>query len=458
MDYPFPPSSSPSPGPIKKAYKGISVMWKVVMIIFLIIGLLIPLGMINFTIYDRQATKTKVQEEIAQSWGGPQTLLGPVLVVPYKAPYQTVNDEGQKENLTSTQLAYILPQQYGVNTNIDSDIKKRGIYDSIVYTSTYAATGTFNLNAIKALGLNSKNILWGQAFMAIGIPSMKGIDKQHDLFVNGKLTDLLPGVNGVSFISAGLHAPIALSETQAEIPFNLKLTLKGSQVFSVIPIGKQNTIKMTSDWASPSFVGANLPSNHSVTQQGFQAVWDIPYYARSYGQSFMDTPDLQNQIMKSAVGVELLNPVDGYRQSDRAVKYGVLFLVLTFATFFLFEVISKSRLHMFQYLLVGCAIALFYLLLIAISEVCDFQIAYGIASLAIVSAITLYAKAILGKIRKHAEWIIGGLLSVLYTYLYVLLQLEELSLLFGAIGLFVVLVVMMYITRNIDWYNEQVPA
>ena len=459
MDYPFSPSASPSPGPIKKAYKGISVMWKVVMIIFLIIGLLIPLGLINFTIYDRQATKTKVQDEIAQTWAGQQTLLGPILVVPYKDTYQSVNDKGQKEMLTTTARAYILPEHYQVNTIIHPESRKRGIYESIVYTSTVTANGSFHLNAIKELGINSKNILWGQSFVTLGIPSTKGIDQRPVFVVDGKSTELLPGVNGSSVTSSGLYTPIALSEKQTEIPFNLKLSLRGSQTISVIPIGKQNTITMTSQWASPSFVGASLPSSRTVTSQSFSATWDIPYFARSYGQSFKDvTEDLQTHITESAVGVELLNPVDGYRQSDRAVKYGVLFLVLTFATFFLFEVISQSRLHMFQYLLVGCAIALFYLLLIAISEVSAFQVAYGVASLAIVSAITLYSKAILGKIRKHAEWIIGGLLSVLYTYLYVLLQLEELSLLFGAIGLFVVLAVMMYITRNIDWYNEQVPA
>lgn len=162
-----------------------------------------------------------------------------------------------------------------------------------------------------------------------------------------------------------------------------------------------------------------------------------------------------NLLEASAVGTELMTPVDFYRQVDRVIKYGVLFLVLTFATYFIFEIISNKRLHPFQYLLIGCSIILFYLLLLAFAEVIGFGGAYGIASLATIASISLYSHAILGKIQKRAALLVAGLLSVLYGYLYVLLQLEDWSLLFGAIGLFAVLATIMYITRNVDWYHEQ---
>jgi inner membrane protein len=439
--------------------KAQSVLWKVLMIIGLILGLLIPLNRIGATIAERQIAKSRVQAEIAQTWATEQTILGPVLVVPYKGRIdEYLNDQGQKQLRSNKEFAYIFPQQFQADIDIKPETRSRGIYQSVIYTSDLKAKGAFNLKTIEELGIPKGSILWKEAFIAFGIPSMKGINKRPEFSVQGKQLELLPGVNGVSFINSGLYTPVALSADQSNVPFNLMLSLKGSQSFSIIPVGKQNTITLSSAWASPSFIGGTLPSSRQLNNKGFRATWEIPYFARGYGQSFTDVSTIQTRIVESSVGVQLLNPVDSYRQSDRAIKYSVLFLVLTFSTFFLFEIISKYRLHPFQYLLVGCALSLFYLLLIAISEVSYFETAYGIASLAIISVTTLYCKAILGKIRAHAQWIIGGLLTILYAYLYVLLQLEDLSLLFGSIGLFVVLMVMMYVTRNIDWYNEQISA
>jgi inner membrane protein len=435
-----------------------SVLWKVLMILGLIVGLLIPLNMIGATIAERQRSKLQAQETIAQSWAPGQTVIGPVLVVPYKENIATVDMLGNKQSHSSEGRAYIFPQQFQAGIELMPETRNRGIYQSVVYTSAFQTKGSFNLKTIEELNIPKENILWKEAIIAFGIPGMKGISQRPEFSLQGKSLELLPGINGVSFMKSGLHTPVALTEGQTNVPFTLSLSLRGSQFFSMIPIGKQNTITMNSSWASPSFIGNILPTSREVSGKGFRATWEQPYFSRGYGQSFIDAQDLQIRLTESAIGVQLLDPVDSYRQSDRAIKYSVLFLVLTFATFFLFEVISKYRLHVFQYLLVGCALSLFSLLLIAISEVSRFELAYGIASIGIISTITLYSKAILGKIRQHAEWLIGGLLGLLYTYLYVLLQLEDLSLLFGSIGLFVVLALMMYVTRNIDWYNEQIPA
>jgi inner membrane protein len=433
--------------------KSRSVLWKVLMILGLIVGLLIPLNMVGSTIAERQRNKTEAQETIAQSWAPGQTVIGPVLVVPYKGGMA-----GDKQSHPSQSRAYIFPQQFQADTQLIPETRNRGIYQSVVYTSAFKTKGAFNLKTIEALNIPKENIIWKEAFIAFGIPGMKGVSQRPEFSLQGKSLELLPGVNGVSFMTAGLHTPVSLIEGQTNVPFNLSLSLRGSQFFSMIPIGKQNLITMNSSWTSPSFIGNILPTSREISAKGFQATWGQPYFSRNYGQSFTEVSDLQLRLNESAIGVQLLNPVDSYRQSDRAIKYSVLFLVLTFATFFLFEVISKYRLHLFQYLLVGCALSLFYLLLIAISEVSRFELAYCIASIGIISIITLYSKAILGKIRRHAEWLIGSLLGLLYTYLYVLLQLEDLSLLFGSIGLFVVLALIMYVTRNIDWYNEQIPV
>lgn len=443
------------PSPPKKSN---AILWKVLMMAGLILGLLIPLFMISGIISERQGNKQQVEEEIAQTWASEQVILGPVLAIPYKNTYNVTDEAGKKQVRSTRNIAYLLPEQYQVKTHINPEPRYRGIYQAIVYTSKLTAQGNFSLKTLEELHIAKESILWKEAFVVVGIPSMKGVNKKPGLTLLGKSSELLPGMNGASLSSSGLYSPLSLSGNETSLPFKLALSLKGSQTLSVIPIGKQNTITMDSGWQSPSFIGSTLPTSRQIGEQGFTATWDVPYFARSYGQALLDASDLQLSMNTSAVGVQLLTPVDSYRQSERAVKYGVLFLVLTFATYFLFEVISRYRLHPFQYLLVGCAISLFYLLLIAISEVTQFGLAYGIASVGTISVITLYSKAILGKIRRHAQWIITALLAILYIYLYVLLQLEDMSLLFGAIGLFIVLAVIMYVTRNIDWYSEQTNA
>lgn len=430
-----------------------AIMWKIFTITSLILALLIPLNMINGVIVERQLSKARVVQEIAQTWAGEQNIIGPILAIPYKVVASTA-----ESTQIVRQVAYILPQQYQVFGTLNPDVRHRGIYESNVYTSDVGIQGSFNTSLLDELKIAKDNILWSEAQVVVGISSIKGINSRSDLKWQGKTIELLPGLNKASFLGTGLSAPVPVAVGQTNVPFQMNLSLRGSQSLTVAPIGKQNNIKLKSPWSSPSFIGHTLPKKHDITKGEFSVDWEIPYFARDYGQLFLSTYPIQEQIKASSIGVQLLTPVDAHRQSERAIKYGVLFLVLTFATYFLFEIISGYRLHPFQYLLVGCAISLFYLLLIATSEVSCFELAYGLASTAIISTITLYSKAILGKIRRHAQFIIGGMLTLLYSYLYILLQLEDRSLLFGAIGLFIVLASIMYITRNIDWYNEQVEA
>lgn len=430
-----------------------SIMWKVFTIIGLTLLLLIPLGMIGGVIGERQVNQDKVELDISQTWGGEQSLLGPVLAIPYKTVISQ-DAQGQKK-VEIRNVAYLLPQQYQVDAKIAPEVRDRGIYQSIVYRSGLKAQGTFSLKALQQLNIASERFLWQQAYVCIGIPSTNGIEKRPDLTWQNKPLEMLPGIGDASFLGTGLYAPVTLDPTQDNMPFRLNIALRGSKSLMLAPLGKQNTLTMDSSWTSPSFVGSLLPTTRAVSKQGFNARWDIPYFARNYNQAFIDTIHIPQQLTASTVGVQLLTPVDSYRQTDRAIKYGLLFLVLTFSTYFLFEIIGKHRFHPFQYLLIGLAISLFYLLLLALSEVIQFMGAYVAASVGIIVSITLYSKAILRSAGKFPPLLIGSLLTVLYTYLYVLLQLEDLSLLFGALGLFVVLSLIMYLTRHIDWYSEQ---
>jgi inner membrane protein len=449
------------PGPEKPkpkfSLKPWAVMGKVLTISFLTLLLLIPLCMIGGLITERQTTQQTVTAEIAQTWGGEQSVVGPVLVLPYKSvSTQTVN--GAKKKVENIYVSYLLPQQYNAKTSLQPEIRYRGIYQSVVYQSHFLAQGNFDLKALNRLRISPKDVVWKDAYVSIGIPYTKGISQRPDFQWQGKSVEMLPGVIDADFLNTGLHAPVSIHPEQTSLPFKLSLSLNGSKALMLAPIGQQNNLEITSTWASPSFVGNALPTSRKVNKDGFTATWEVPYFSRSYDQAFIDNVGIQDKLKDSTVGVQLLTSVDSYRQTDRAIKYGLLFLVLTFATYFLFEIIGKHRFHPFQYLLIGLAISLFYLLLLAISEVAPFIWAYATASVGIISVITLYSKAILGRTHKFAPLTIGSLLTILYTYLYVLLQLEDLSLLFGAIGLFIVLSLIMYLTRHIDWYSEPLPA
>lgn len=443
--------------PSAKASAGNAVMRKIGMIVLLIGGLLIPLWMISGVIYERQNRKDQVTQEIADTWGKAQTVIGPVLVVPYKIMHTTVNAKGEKQTQTSTDLAYLLPRQYKVTNDLKPETRYRGIYNSVVYTSNLAANGEFDLRDFHELKIPDENFVWKDAFVIVSLPQPKGIQTPPSLHWQGKSVEVLPGTHGAGLFDIGLYAPVVCSPEAQTIPFSFKLTVRGSEAFSLVPIGKQNKLEITGNWPTPSFTGSILPTARTVAKEGFSASWEIPYFARNYPQTFIPATGISNlKLADSQVGVSLYVPVDFYRQADRAIKYGILFLTLTFATYFLFEILGKFRLHPFQYLLVGCALCLFYLLLIAFAEVIGFNFAYLIASVAIIGSITMYSQAIIGKARKHGQFVIAGLLTILYGFLYMLLQLEDLSLLFGTIGLFLVLAVIMYVTRNIDWYNEQV--
>jgi inner membrane protein len=461
MEQPFETPVNPTPKP----KKGPSVMKKIIVITVLILGMLIPLGFIQGTIVERQGYKNSVVQEIASTWAQPQTFIGPVLVIPYLRREVTMVD-GKTQDVTVRDLAFLLPDHYRFDGKLKPEERYRGIYKHTVYQSDIDIQGDFSLTPLSALHVPKERMLWEQAFLLINLTDAKGIQKSPELTWNGKSLEMLPidtpipfsstdtGVAVVNVPISELTAPTPLNPAMNRIPFKMKIGLKGSESLQVSPVGKQSRIQMASSWESPEFIGQMLPSTRDVSEKGFNATWDIPYFARNYPQAFVRSDNALPKLAGFNVGTSLLIPVDFYQQSERAVKYGILFLVLTFSTYFLFEVIAKHRFHPFQYLLVGCGLCLFYLLLLALSEVIGFLWAYIAGSLSIITLITLYTGAILRKAQKQLHHIIAFLLATLYTYLYVLLQLEDLSLLFGTIGLFLVLALIMYITRNIDWYED----
>jgi len=284
----------------------------------------------------------------------------------------------------------------------------------------------------------------------VGIPDTRGIQQRVSLLWNRKAIPFLPGVRGSGLYQSGIHAFIRdIRSGDRSFDFAMKLSIQGSSSLSFAPLGQETTARLRSSWPHPSFTGAYLPSTRKITAKGFEAGWKVSYFGRNFPQEFTD--DKEVKPADTSFGVTLYQPVDFYQKCVRAVKYGFLFISLTFLCFFLFEVFMGLKIHPLQYLMVGSALCLFYLLFLSLSEYMSFIVSYLTASAGVIAMITGYSVKVL-RTRKRGG-IMAGLLAALYAYLFLLLQNEDYTLLLGSVALFVILGAVMYITRNIDWYR-----
>jgi inner membrane protein len=431
-----------------------SVLFKLCVIGLLMVALLIPLMMVSGLISERQMRHDQTAAEVANSWGLEQTLSGPVLRVPYVV--RTKDDKG-KEVIVAQLDAMFLPEDLAVDGRIIPERRSRGIFEVAVYRAHLSWKGSFRRPVFSDWGVAERDILWHEAELIFGVPDMRGLRRGVQMTWAGQRLDLAPGGAAEGMWTRGLRTPVpglGGGAANRSFPFAFDLVLDGSRSLKFLPFGRQTTVKLSSPWPDPSFVGAYLPESRRVGESGFEAAWSVPYFGRSYPQQWRaaDAEKVapQDALNASAFGVDLFLPVDAYQKTERSLKYSMLFLLLTFLTFFLYEVFNPFSLHPLQYLLVGSALVLFYLLLLSISEHAPFWIGYVVASAATVGLIGGYAAAILrGRLRALGT---AAALAFLYGYLYVLLQAEDYALLLGSVGLFAILALVMFVTRRIDWY------
>jgi inner membrane protein len=413
--------------------------------------LMIALTMIRSLVLERAQRAASVRQEIASSWGQSQTVGGPVIVIPYRVRYR--GNDGREQ--VSTTRARFLPQRLVVRGRLLPERRHRGIFETVLYRAQLRLEGEFARPDFSAWNVAPEDVLWNEAIVTIGISDLRGIHGNPVMRWNGRALPFAGGSGDPKLWTSGLTAANAFADggTAARYPFALDLTLNGSEQIGFYPLGGETVVEMTSPWPDPSFTGAFLPESRRITPQGFTARWSISSLARSYPQRWREWGDESTSalvaVAPSAFSVGLFSPVSHYQQTERSVKYGVLFIVLTFVTFFLYELLSPVTLHPVQYFLVGGALCLFYLLLLSISEHAPFLVAYTIASVATVGLISAYGAALLqSRLRVLG---LAGVLALLYGYLYVLLQLEDWALLMGSIGLFLILALVMYTTRTVDW-------
>jgi inner membrane protein len=412
---------------------------KMMMVGLLTLVLLIPLFFVQDSITERSIRQKEVVSETTSKWGGGVYVYGPILKIPYKNPISG------KSN-----FAYFFPEE--LNNTVTATMEKpleRGIFKSNVFSSKMNSTGSYSKPNFQIRNIPDENVYWNQAKIIIRTTNLKSLKDEVKIKFGNQSFTFEPGNSENNDSIQSLESTTFDYKSIANSSnFSIDIAFNGSKQIKIVPIGKTTASKMTSDWNSPNFNGNFSPTSRDVFKDGsgFKASWKILHFNRPFAQQYFESlPELSNY----AFATDFITPVDEYQQNERASKYGFLVIGLTFLIFFLIQSISKINIHIFQYSMIGIALIMFYTLLISITEHSSFSLAYIIAAIAVIALISLYSISIL-KNKKFPTFIAISL-SVLYSFIFVIIQLEDYALLVGSIGLFAILAAVMYFSRKIDW-------
>jgi inner membrane protein len=417
-----------------------SVALRILIIAAITILLWIPLLMIQSLITDRQQYRFEAVQEISKGWAGAQTIAGPIITVAYKD--QKVNKKG--ENYFVTKSYHYLPENLKINASVTPEKRYKGIYEVMLYKSKIKMSGNFNLEKLFKQFADKKT---EQKYISFNISDLRGIHKDAVLNLDGISYDLISGLKNRVFKN-GFYADIKVNTEKVLQNFEIELELNGMENLDFLPLGKFTEVNVNSPWNNPSFAGAFLPTTREITGDGCTAQWKVNHFNRSYPQEWEGKT---YNAFSSAFGIRLLVPVDEYQKTMRTSKYGMMIVLLTFLSFFMIELFSKKVIHPIQYLLVGFSLLIFYSILLSVSEYILFQYSYLISSLLVISLIGFYVKSIYKS--KQIASLVTGMLFIFYGFMFVILQLQDYSLLLGNAALFIILAAIMLFTRKINWFD-----
>lgn len=443
------------------------------------IVLLIASFFLSSTIHDRKNLLDKAKDDIVLAWSGAQTFIGPMLIVPYTEVLQEIHPL-TKVPFEKNVLKYVLimPENLEVTNAINPEIRHRGIFDVMVYQATIECQCSFVPSDYNADA--NRTMHWDQAKVIVCIDDVRGFNDVK-ILANGADIPVRSGSAQLQDKLPGAHGQFAITNLSESLTIKVHLNIKGSETLNVCPIAKSNTINFKANWADPSFIGQFLPNSKNITKKDFQAHWQISSLATGlpagfdligltannltknnaddlYSSSSSNTSKLQYQgidknTFSKTIGVKFLKTADHYQQAERTTKYIFLFILYTFLVFFLYELVKQINIHILQYCLTGASLLCFPLLLTAFAEHMSFGVAYLIASLAIIGQIAFYAFGLFYKTSERISFV--SLLVGLYTYLFVVLKLEEIAFLIGAIGMFAAISAAMYFTKNMNWAEKR---
>ncbi len=410
--------------------------------------LLIPLGMISSIIRERNNIRSGAEYQLLESYGGTLVLTSPVIVVPYNV--ESIDEK--KEVIYVEKYAYFLPEELNINGEVTPVIKKRGIYEFLLYNSDIEIDGYFTKPNFKKLTDKVDSIFWDRAIIVYEVSNIKGFTSKPELYINDVEHELDKGAYKNIIYSGGLSTPINLDIDSDEISFKLLTSIQGGQSFGFIPLGSETNVTLKSNWDSPSFYGSNLPTSHNIVEdEGFDAMWYINSFSRDFS-NVMDEEDVEySDFYSSTFGVSFLFPVDLYLMVERCIKYGILFLIIPFITFFLMEIFSKKRVHLFHYMFVGITSILFFLLLLSFGEHFSFITSYIVGVCMVSGLITYYACHFLKSVKQGI--LLFPIMLITYLFMYIMINSEDYALLMGSLGLFTIVAGIMIVTKKIDWYS-----
>jgi inner membrane protein len=441
--------------------------------------LFIPLSMIQNLVSDRQSNYDFAVNNIASTWGGSQILVGPILIIPYTvivpteveveeeiaiaipetsaSPASSTTRKVNKkviENREVVKSAAVLPQTLDIVGRLTPEKRARGIYEVLVYTNSLKFTGSFLWPNLNILSQDIKQIHWNEAAFVVGLSDTSSFQGVSYLTLGANQYSFIPGTNNSPLMSTGFSAEVNLTGVNGPIPFTFDIQIAGFNNFQVASVAEKTTMELTSSWPHPSFIGHGLPFDRTVSDDGFTGRWSIPNLVRNYPQ-IMEIQKIKGNtgeyLQEYLVGVSLFEPIDIYKILHRSIKYAIMFIGLSFLSFFLFEIKTaqngnQSRLNFSQYGIIGLALALFYLVVLALAEHIGISKAYLAASVIDISMISGYTYLTIKK--GSAALLIGSILSFLYGTLYIILNEEDLALVSGTALLVVALGALMLVTRN----------
>ena len=438
----------------------------------LILVMLIPTTFVRELVKERESRHEEVVNEVANGWSGSQTISGPYIFI----PYQVKTQDDKKKDIVITKQLFLLPENLTVDGNIVPEVRLRSIYKVLLYRSDIITSGNFKITLPKDVDIKSLQL--EEAKICYGISDFKGIEEKLSINFNGIKYDFVPGlptkifetinsnkkdvdannniVNTTKQVEAiGLSANLELKKEDFYRPlkFDMRLKIKGSEGLHFMPLSGNSNFSIKSTWADPKFDGNSLPNYREVNKDGFQAKWSFNNANLPFGTTLTEF-NLDKQDL--AFGINMIQPTDQYTKTMRSIKYAILFIGLTFALFFIIELTLHKPMHPVQYVLIGMALVIFFTLLLSISEFFCFDYAYLFAAISTISLITIYAKGHFKSFKSAS--IFGSLLTCLYSFIYILIQLEDAALLVGSIGLFIILAFIMFGSRKINWYGENTIA
>lgn len=427
------------------------LFWKITTLIGCIVLLSLPLMMVRELINERADYRSEVVDAIEQSTSGSQKLAGPLIAIPITETLFRM--ENQKEvNYQRSWVYYWLPESLAVTGKQTVESRRVGIYSGQVWHNALQIKASFD--PLRLAALRKTNIVLGQPRLVVSVGDARGIGAIHAPEVNGNVLSVEPGL-GISGDGAGIHMPMpALAEDNKPLEIAFSLDLNGTGEFSLVPLGRNSELQLTSNWPHPGFLGSFLPTQREVSAAGYRSHWQSSWFANDMGSYFKDDMEIPWSRLP-AFSADVMSLADQYQLTDRATKYAILLIGLTFMAFFVFESLTRRPLHPMQYLLVGLSLVLFYLVLLALSEHIGFTAAWLAASLSGAVMNGIYLQAVLRGWRNSLLFVAALLL--LDGVMWFLLHSEDSALLLGTGVLALALSVLMFLTRRVDWYALSLP-